>query len=81
MSRQAKILRDNQFHQNLSIISIEALYTSLFLYIISPILIDFISYFMFLVIEGYILWKNIQFGGKMLKNSLTWYLQIDDKLC
>ena len=36
---------------------------------------------MFLVIERIILWKNIQFGGKMLKNSLTWYLQIDDKLC
>ena len=54
---------------------------SLFLYRISPILIDFVSYSMFLVIERIILWKNIQFGSKMLKNSLTWYLQIDDKLC
>ena len=40
-----------------------------------------VSYSMFLVIERIILWKNIQFGGKMLKNSLIWYLQIDDKLC
>ena len=40
-----------------------------------------VSYSKFLVLERIILWKNFQFGGKMFKNSLIWYFQIDDKLC